>query len=61
MKLPKNILDIFEKESEDLSFGKVSVSIIAGGEHYHYEIDKHITVGFDENSQKNHSKGEKNE
>lgn len=44
MKIPFNIINEFEKEINDLKFGKVSLCVVLRGEHYHFEIDKHFTI-----------------
>jgi hypothetical protein len=53
MILPKKILDVFEKESKGLQFGKISIGIIIRDGHCHYEIDKHFTIMMDEDSKIN--------
>jgi hypothetical protein len=61
MKLPQIILDAFEKETENLFYGSVSVSYFARGGHIHYELDKHYTITNDEDSEKVQYEGEKND
>jgi hypothetical protein len=60
MTMPKEILDIFEKETKDLQFGKVSISLVLRGGHYYYEVDKHFTVMVDKEPEINPIKGEEN-
>ena len=44
MKIPNEVMSVFLKEVESISYGKVSLGIIRRGRHEHYEIDKHITM-----------------
>lgn len=59
MIIPIPIIKEFEKEAGDLKFGKISLSVILRGEHFHFEIDKHYTM-YPEDDLTNHSvKGER--
>ena len=44
MILPDEVLNVLEKESNDLNFGNVSVTIVKRGSHLHFEVDKHFTI-----------------
>jgi len=44
MNIPNEVMRIFVKEAESVSYGKVSLGIIRRNSHVHYEIDKHITL-----------------
>jgi len=47
MSIPKSVLNIFLREAESTSYGRVSLGIIRRGSHEHYEIEKHITFTKD--------------
>lgn len=47
MQIPNEIMRIFLKEAESITYGKVSLGVIRRGRHEHYEIDKHITMTKD--------------
>jgi hypothetical protein len=51
MKIPEEIIAVFDKEAESLKFGKISLGLIVRGSHIHYEIDKHITFVQDKNQE----------
>ena len=51
MRIPEEIIAAFDKEAENLKYGKVSLGLIVRGGHVHYEIDKHITFVQDKNQE----------
>jgi hypothetical protein len=61
MKTPQNIIEIFESESKNIKFGKVTLSFVARGVHTHYEIDKHFSILINEDSEENQINGDKND
>jgi hypothetical protein len=60
MILPEKIQEIFERESSDLKFGKISVSLVIRGSHFHYEIEKFYTIKPDEDPEIKLIEGEEN-
>jgi hypothetical protein len=51
MTIPSEILSVFEKETDGLKFGKVSIGLIVRDNHIHFEIDKHITFFVKEDTE----------
>ena len=57
MIIPSNVMSAFERETENLKFGKVTIGVIVRDGHIHYEIDKHITFSTDQKqNQKDNNK-----
>jgi hypothetical protein len=52
MNLPKELIEIFERESNDLKFGKLSITMVKRGGHFHFEVDKHVTIMAEDDSAK---------
>jgi len=44
MKIPEEILYEFEKEIDNLKYGKAYLEIIKRGKHIHFEINKNYTI-----------------
>jgi hypothetical protein len=61
MTLPKTIIEMFERESKDLQFGKVSICLVMRGGHLHYELDKHFTIIVDDKKENNKINGGDND
>jgi hypothetical protein len=52
MTLPKELIETFERESNDFKFGKLSITMVKRGGHFHFELDKHITIMAEDDSAK---------
>ena len=50
MIIPDDVLEKFEQETSNLSFGEVFLSVVRYGKHSHFKIGKQFTIPANENS-----------
>jgi len=44
MNIPENVMEIFEKEAQNIKYGKITLGIIRRGSHEYYKIKKQISI-----------------